>query len=78
LLRAVEIRGQLIQYLRRFQIPIVSCNGDMDKIRRCVVAGYFSNAAKYNMADGAYRTVRGNHPLALHPSSVLYTEAPPR
>lgn len=75
--RAGEIRLQLLQYLRRFKIPIASCKGDMDAVRRCIVAGYFSNAAKLHL-DGSYRTIRGSHTLAIHPSSVLYMEQSPK
>ena len=28
--------------------------------------------------DGTYRTVKDNQPLSIHPSSVLYTEKPPK
>ena len=28
--------------------------------------------------DGTYRTIKDNQPLAIHPSSVLYTERPPK
>ena len=32
LARAVEIRGQLVKFLRRFRIPLVSCDGDVDAV----------------------------------------------
>ena len=43
---------------------------------RCVTQGLFANAARYHM-DGKYRSVRGDATLSIHPSSVLYAEAPP-
>lgn len=76
LARAVEIRGQLLKYLQRFGLPIASCQNDADCVRRCIVRGFFSNAAKLHL-DGQYHTIRGSHVLAVHPSSVLYTERYP-
>lgn len=52
--RAVSIRLQLTKYLQRFRLPIVSCKGDDVAIRRCLVSGYFKNAAKFQ-PDGTYK-----------------------
>lgn len=41
LLRAVSIRKQLKKYLDRFGIPVVSCEGDAVRLRKCLVSGYF-------------------------------------
>lgn len=57
--RAVSIRAQLEKYLRRWEIPIESCEGDQRRLRRCLVSGYFKNAAKMQ-PDGSYRSVREN------------------
>ncbi|ETL30347.1 hypothetical protein F441_17089 [Phytophthora nicotianae CJ01A1] len=40
-------------------------------IRKCIVSGYFANAAKLH-ADGVYRTLRDQRPVQLHPTSVYY------
>ena len=74
--RAVEIRAQLLKYLLRFNLPLKSCKQDVDMVRRCIVRGFFANAAKLHV-DGKYRTIRGDHILAVHPSSVLFTERYP-
>ena len=74
--RAVEIRSQLVKYLRRFGVPLVSCDGDSDAILRCIVSGYFANAARLGL-DGHYRTIRDGQVLDIHPSSVLYIEQHP-
>ncbi|CAH0481977.1 unnamed protein product [Peronospora belbahrii] len=42
-----------------------------DTIRKCVVSGYFANAAKLH-SDGVYRTLRDQRPVQLHPTSVYY------
>ena len=46
---------------------------DSEKIRRCITAGFFANAARLHYS-GEYRTVRDDYPLHIHPTSVLYTE----
>ena len=75
--RAAEIRSQLVHYLRRFGVPLLSCNGDVDSVLRCITAGYFANAARLGL-DGKYRTLRDNQLLEVHPSSVLYVETHPK
>lgn len=57
--RAVSIRQQLLKYMQRFKIPIESCNDNDQAIRRCLVSGYFKNAAKFS-PDGTYRLLREN------------------
>jgi len=47
-----------------------------ENIRKCVVSGMFPNAAYYH-PSGAYRTVRSELDLHVHPKSVLYTLKPP-
>ncbi|NXU60438.1 DHX35 helicase, partial [Horornis vulcanius] len=44
--------------------------GDPDPVLRCIVSGFFANAAKFH-STGAYRTIRDDHELHIHPSSVL-------
>ncbi|KAL9940035.1 hypothetical protein V8E36_000740 [Tilletia maclaganii] len=74
--RAVSIRAQLQKYLVRWGIdPSVSCEGDGARLRRCLVSGYFKNAAKM-LPDGSYRSVRENVELHVHPSSVMFTRIP--
>lgn len=76
--RAHEIRQQLSNLARiELNIPLQSCNGDVDTIRKCIVAGYFPFAA-YLHHSGVYRTVRGNIDLSIHPLSCLYTEQLPQ
>lgn len=75
LLRAVDIRNQLRRYLKRFQIPIVSCDGDHYKIRKAILSGYFANVAAV-LPDGTYKTIRGGQILYVHPTSVLFNRTP--
>lgn len=57
--RAVSIRAQLKKYMQRFNLPLDSCQGDAKRLRQCLVSGYWRNGARW-MADGTYRSVRGN------------------
>ncbi|GAA5996462.1 uncharacterized protein JCM10292_007626 [Rhodotorula paludigena] len=75
--RALSIRTQLAKYLKRFEIPIVSCGEDHTSIRRCLTSGYFRNAAVLQ-PDGTYRSVREGAILHAHPSSVLFSRTPPK
>ncbi|XP_067943548.1 probable ATP-dependent RNA helicase DHX35 isoform X2 [Watersipora subatra] len=79
LLRALSIRQQLRNVLSRFKLPIESCNGNGRTVRQCITKGIFVNAAKlHHTGIGVYRTVRDNHELHIHPTSVLYREVPPQ
>ncbi|WVQ78187.1 hypothetical protein IAT38_000270 [Cryptococcus sp. DSM 104549] len=73
--RAMSIRKQLKKYLERFRIPVVSCEGDAVRLRKCLVSGYFKNAARM-MPDGTFRSAREGATLHVHPSSVMFTRQP--
>lgn len=75
--RAYEIRGQLANLAAKLGIPILSCGGDDVILRRCITAGFFTNAA-YLHHSGVYKTVRGNTELSIHPLSTLYTIKQPQ
>ncbi|KAJ8592580.1 P-loop containing nucleoside triphosphate hydrolase protein [Rhizopogon salebrosus TDB-379] len=70
--RAVSIRSQLKKYMIRFNLPLHSCEGDAKRLRQCLVSGYWRNGARW-VADGTYRSVKGNKTLYVHPTSVLFT-----
>lgn len=76
LCRVERIRNQFVSLLKRYNVPIVSCGDNDEAIRKCIVTGFFANVAKYH-PSGEYRSIRNNHPLHLHPTSVLATERKP-
>jgi len=76
LCKVERICNQLFSLLKRFDIPKVSCGRDSEDIRKCIISGFFANVAKYH-PSGEYRSIRSNHALHLHPSSVLATLNPP-
>ncbi|KAJ3053474.1 hypothetical protein HK097_004188 [Rhizophlyctis rosea] len=73
--RVISIRNQLAKYLKRFGVGLVSCGEDSVQLRKCIVSGYFSQAARLQM-DGSYRTVRDGEVLHVHPNSVLFRRSP--
>ena len=50
--------------------------GDPEPVQRCIVSGFFPNAARLHYT-GSYCTVRGDHTLLIHPSSILQSERSP-
>ncbi|XP_064420527.1 probable ATP-dependent RNA helicase DHX35 [Latimeria chalumnae] len=77
LVRATAVREQLKRLLSKFKLPKTSSEGDPDPVLRCIVSGFFGNAAKLHYT-GSYRTIRDDHELHIHPTSVLYGEKPPQ
>ncbi|XP_047663327.1 probable ATP-dependent RNA helicase DHX35 [Tachysurus fulvidraco] len=77
LLRAMTVREQLRRLLNKFKVPRTSSEGDPDVILRCIVSGFFANAARLHHS-GSYRTLRDDRELHIHPNSVLYGEKPPK
>ncbi|KAI8079931.1 P-loop containing nucleoside triphosphate hydrolase protein [Halteromyces radiatus] len=89
LARAIRIRQQLVKYLKRFKVPMVSAMDstslDQDqqrqiaseRIRKCLVSGYFSQAARAEPdGSGRFRTIRDGVLLNIHPDSVLFNRNP--
>ena len=60
-----------------FLMCCFSITDDVDPVRRCLTASFFANTAKLHYT-GVYKTVRDNHVLHIHPTSVLYAERPPQ
>ncbi|XP_017892913.1 probable ATP-dependent RNA helicase DHX35 isoform X2 [Ceratina calcarata] len=75
--RTTEIRIQMHSMMKRLAIPLVSCNGNVEQILKCITAGLFPKAA-YLHYTGVYKTVRGNKDLYVHPNSCLYTLQQPQ
>ncbi|RCH88984.1 hypothetical protein CU098_002468, partial [Rhizopus stolonifer] len=86
--RAMSIRLQLIKYLKRFDIPLISATSKYPNtaegrlaasrdVRKCITSGYFSQAAIAEPdGSGRFRTVRDGVLLNIHPNSVLFNRTP--
>ncbi|EJW85626.1 CDK5 regulatory subunit-associated protein 1 [Wuchereria bancrofti] len=72
LCRAQAIRDQLLGLLRHHNIPIKSCkeNGELNSVLRCLVKGFFSQAAYYHYS-GDYVTIRNEHHFKIYKGSAI-------
>ncbi|KAK9889764.1 hypothetical protein WA026_007145 [Henosepilachna vigintioctopunctata] len=75
--RVVEIRKRLEKLLSNYGIPIISASGSTQLIIKCLISGFFPNAA-YLHYTGVYKTIRGDIELYINPDSVLYTITQPQ
>lgn len=41
-----EVRAQLKDIMKQQKVPILSCNQNLDQVRKAICSGYFTNAAK--------------------------------
>jgi len=72
--RCRDIREQLEDMLERVEVEMLESNDDV-KIRKAVTSGFFYNTSKLEKS-GAYKTVKHNQSVQMHPSSCLYKELP--
>uniref|UniRef100_A0A8C0KVA5 RNA helicase n=1 Tax=Canis lupus dingo TaxID=286419 RepID=A0A8C0KVA5_CANLU len=68
---AAEVRAQLRDICLKMSMPMVSCRGDVESIRRCLAHSLFMSAAELQ-PDGTYTTTDSRQPVAIHPSSALF------
>ena len=72
--RAREMRRNLERLLARVLgegMIFASCQEDFECVQRCLVTGYFSNAAQLS-PDGSYRTIRGRCRVGVHQTSIYH------
>lgn len=75
--KARDIREQLEGLCERVEVQTSSSN-EVELICKALTAGYFYNTAKLSK-DGSFKTVKQQHCVHIHPSSVLSKdEEPPR
>jgi pre-mRNA-splicing factor ATP-dependent RNA helicase DHX38/PRP16 len=74
-----EVRAQLKDIMVQQKIELLSCNQNLDQVRKAICAGYFTNAAKIK-GIGDYVNLRSGMPsitlglpCKLHPSSALFS-----
>jgi len=69
--KADEVLTQLLDIMTSRGIPITSCSGDWDVVRKAVCSGYFYNSARLK-GVGEYCNLLNGLPASLHPSSALF------
>jgi len=73
--RAQDVRKQLMGIMDRYKMELISAGRNYNAIRRCIVSGYFSHAAKKDPTEG-YRTLVEGTIVYIHPSSALFNHNP--
>jgi len=73
--RALDVRKQLLQIMDRQKIDIISCGKNWVKVRKAIVSGFFTHAAKKDPQEG-YKTLTEGQTVYLHPSSSLFHKNP--
>ncbi|KAJ1457045.1 P-loop containing nucleoside triphosphate hydrolase protein [Pelagophyceae sp. CCMP2097] len=73
--RSQDVRKQLLTIMDRYKMDVTSAGRNYDRVRKCIVAGYFTNAAKKDPAEG-YKTMVEGNPVYIHPSSALFNKNP--
>ena len=73
--RAQDIRKQITTIMDRFKLDIVSAGRNYMKIRKAIVSGFYSHAAKKDPQEG-YRTLIDGAQVFIHPSSALFHAQP--
>ncbi|KAF2835159.1 P-loop containing nucleoside triphosphate hydrolase protein [Patellaria atrata CBS 101060] len=78
--RVRNVKEQLVKLCDRIEIAPSSCGAsNVGPIMKAFAAGFFPNAArlqKGSSGEASYRTVKTGVSVAIHPSSVLYTDPP--
>jgi len=74
--KARDIREQLVELCNKVDIQVNTelCE-DNSLILKSFCSGYFFNTARLHKS-GLYKTVKNNHSVNIHPSSVLFKETP--
>ncbi|UZJ51768.1 hypothetical protein CBS101457_001088 [Exobasidium rhododendri] len=68
--KAREVRTQLEDICKTLKLDIVSCGTEWDTVRKCIVSGFFHQAARAK-GIGEYVNARTGVPLQLHPTSSV-------
>ncbi|KAL8278191.1 hypothetical protein RQP46_009364 [Phenoliferia psychrophenolica] len=79
LTRVRDIRDQLVSLCERVEI-FVEANpnsSDILPVQKAICAGYFQNTGRLNRSGDAYRTIKTNQTVNIHPSSSMFQHQPP-
>ncbi|KAL1513446.1 hypothetical protein ABEB36_002857 [Hypothenemus hampei] len=70
-----EVKNQLKEICKKCDIPASSCGGDIDQLRKCLLAGLYMNVAELHK-DRQYITLDKRQLTQIHPSSVVHGQLP--
>ncbi|KAM0755976.1 Pre-mRNA splicing factor [Meredithblackwellia eburnea MCA 4105] len=79
LTRVRDIRDQLVGLCERVEIFVEGNpnSSDILPIQKAICAGYFLNTGRLNRSGDAYRTIKTNQTVNIHPSSSMFQHQPP-
>ncbi|KAL8271108.1 hypothetical protein Esti_004962 [Eimeria stiedai] len=72
MVKAREVREQLVDVMTQQGMPDNSCGTDWDVLRKAICAGYLQHAAKLR-GIGEYVNLRTSVPCHVHPTSALFS-----
>jgi len=64
-----------VGFCKRYDIPLVSCGDERDRVLKCLLSGFFRNSA-IRQNDGSYKVIDSQELAHIHPSSVLSRSKP--
>lgn len=77
LMRVYHLRQHLTtSLLHKYNLKLRSCQGDVDKVLRCITSGFFMNIA-YLHPSGVYRALRCGTELYIDRDSSIYSLTQP-
>ena len=74
--KARDVREQIEGLCERVEVQVCSNPQDIDAIGKALTSGFFYNTAKFSQ-NAEYKTVKNQHTVYVHPSSVLIKEENP-
>ena len=66
-----SVRKQYLSYLKKFGSTTGSSD-DLSLITKCIISGYFPNAAVLQKDGSSFQTIRGDFTVLVHPNSVYF------
>eukprot|EP01038_Epipyxis_sp_PR26KG_P008427 gene8427-11397_t len=74
--KARDVREQLEGLCERVEVENCSNPHDLDAICKAITSGYFYHSSKFSK-NGEFKTVKNQHTVYIHPSSVLARDEDP-
>ncbi|KAJ4768043.1 RNA helicase family protein [Rhynchospora pubera] len=76
--KVIDIREQLVRFLKRLGLTLKSCEGDLKMLRKAIISGFFAHACQLEeySPNGMYKMLRSSQEVYIHPSSVIFRVNP--
>lgn len=70
-IRMTNIIHAISRTYNRYKLDVLSCGMNFNKVRQCILSGFFRNAAKKDPQEG-YKTLVDQQVVYVHPGSALF------